>query len=54
MGPEDKVDTSSAPVTSQIPGLDFEGVEDRHKQFHKKVLRPKSSFVSCSVTNLNF
>ncbi|XP_049770252.1 uncharacterized protein LOC126108925 isoform X2 [Schistocerca cancellata] len=42
MGPEDKVETTDgttpAPAAaSQIPGLDFEGVEDRHRQLHKKV-----------------
>ncbi|XP_067006316.1 pre-mRNA 3' end processing protein WDR33 [Anabrus simplex] len=37
MGPEDKVETVANQATAQIPGLDFEGVEDRQKQFHKKV-----------------
>ncbi|GLH01550.1 Protein will die slowly [Gryllus bimaculatus] len=37
MGPDDKVEVAATPAIAQIPGLDFEGVEDRHKPFHKKV-----------------
>jgi hypothetical protein len=37
MGPEDKVDAVASPAVAQIPGLDFDAAEDRHRSYHKKV-----------------
>lgn len=38
MGPEDKVEAVASPTVAQIPGLDFDSNEDRHRSYHKKVL----------------
>jgi hypothetical protein len=37
MGPEDKVEAVASPTVAQIPGLDFDATEDRHRSYHKKV-----------------
>lgn len=37
MGPEDKVEAVASPTVAQIPGLDFDAAEDRHRSYHKKV-----------------
>jgi hypothetical protein len=37
MGPEDKVEAVPSPTVAQIPGLDFDANEDRHRSYHKKV-----------------
>ena len=37
MGPEDKVEAVASPTVAQIPGLDFDASEDRHRAYHKKV-----------------
>jgi polyadenylation factor subunit 2 len=37
MGPEDKVEAVASPTVAQIPGLDFDAGEDRHRSYHKKV-----------------
>jgi hypothetical protein len=37
MGPEDKVEAVASPTFAQIPGLDFDATEDRHRSYHKKV-----------------
>lgn len=50
MGPEDKVETVASPTVAQIPGLDFDAGEDRHRSYHKKVLW--LSFITSAFNSL--
>ena len=50
MGPEDKVETLLSPSVAQIPGLDFDSSDDRHRAFHKKVCHFKKDHLI--VTNV--